>query len=40
MIRSLTLAFALFFLAGCGSMNVVSDGGDSRLMLKGHDPVA
>ena len=40
MIRSLTLAFALLVLAGCGSMNVVSDGGDSRLMLKGHDPVA
>ena len=34
------LALAALLLAGCGSMNVVSDGADSRLMLKGHDPVA
>lgn len=27
-------------LSACGSMNVVSDGADSRLMLKGYDPVA
>jgi YHS domain-containing protein len=27
-------------LAGCSSMNVSSDGEDSSLMLKGHDPVA
>ena len=40
MIRTLTLAFTTLFLTGCGSMNVVSDGADSRLMLKGHDPVA
>jgi YHS domain-containing protein len=39
--RRAALAF-LFpaLLAGCGSMNVSSDGGDSALMLKGHDPVA
>ena len=36
-----TLAvFAAALLAGCGSMNVVSEGGDSNLMLRGHDPVA
>ena len=40
MIRALLLAFAASFLAGCGSMNVVSDGADSRLMLKGYDPIA
>ena len=40
MIRSLAIAFAALLLAGCGSMNVVSDGADSRLMLKGYDPVA
>lgn len=33
-------AFAAAFLAGCGSMNVVSQGDDPQLMLKGHDPVA
>ena len=27
-------------LAGCGSMSVVSEGGDSELMLRGNDPVA
>ncbi|MBI3371788.1 MAG: hypothetical protein HY017_08555 [Betaproteobacteria bacterium] len=27
-------------LSACGSMNVTSDGADSRLMLKGYDPVA
>ena len=31
---------ALAFLAGCGSMNVMSEGGDPQLMLKGYDPVA
>ena len=40
MTRTLALAFTALLLAGCGSMNVVSDGADSRLMLKGHDPVA
>jgi YHS domain-containing protein len=27
-------------LSGCGSMNVVSDGPDARLMLRGNDPVS
>ena len=40
MMRMLALPFAALLLAGCGSMNVVSDGADSRLMLKGYDPVA
>ena len=40
MTRLLALAFTTLLLAGCGSMNVVSDGADSRLMLKGYDPVA
>lgn len=39
-IRLLAIAFAALLLAGCGSMNVVSDGADSNLMLKGYDPVA
>ena len=30
----------IFSLAACGSMNVVSEGGDSNLMLGGNDPVA
>ena len=30
----------IFSLAACGSMNVVSEGGDSNLMLRGNDPVA
>ena len=33
-----TLLVAL--LSACGSMNVTSDGADSRLMLQGNDPVA
>ena len=40
MIRTLAATLLLVLLAGCGSMNVVSDGADSRLMLKGYDPVA
>jgi len=40
MIRILACTLAALALAGCGAMNVVSDGADSRLMLKGHDPVA
>ena len=40
MIRLLTVTVFSILLAGCGSMNVVSDGADSRLMLKGYDPVA
>jgi len=34
------LAASAVVLSGCGSMNVMSDGADSRLMLQGHDPVA
>jgi YHS domain-containing protein len=36
------LAVILFagFLSACGSMNVVSDGADARLMLRGNDPVS
>ena len=40
MIRILACTLAALALAGCGAMNVVSDGADSRLMLRGHDPVA
>jgi len=40
MIRLLAAVLTALFVAGCGSMNVVSDGADSRLMLKGYDPVA
>ena len=32
--------FASMLLLGCGSMHVTSDGEDSRLMLRGNDPVA
>jgi len=38
-IASFPLAAALL-LAACGSVNVVSEGGDSDLMLGGNDPVA
>ena len=38
--RIATIALLAAALAGCGSMNVVSEGADSRLMLKGYDPVA
>ena len=38
--RTLFAACVVLLLGGCGSMNVVSDGADSRLMLKGYDPVA
>ena len=36
------LAAALLgaLLAACGSMNVVSEGGDSNLMLRGNDPIS
>src|SRR5262245_63085183 len=36
------VAAALFFalLSGCASLNTISEGGDSQLMLHGHDPVA
>lgn len=40
MTRLLAALLTALFVAGCGSMNVVSDGADSRLMLKGYDPVA
>ncbi len=33
-------ALCAALLAGCGTMNVVSEGGDSNLMLHGNDPVA
>jgi YHS domain-containing protein len=32
--------FLIFSLAACSSVNVVSEGGDSNLMLAGNDPVA
>jgi YHS domain-containing protein len=35
-----SLALAAAALGGCGAMNVVSEGGDSNLMLNGNDPVA
>ena len=38
--RFLVVLAAGLLLAACGSMNVVSDGADGSLMLKGHDPVA
>lgn len=41
--RLLSLVGLLAFCAvisGCGSMNVVSEGSDSRLMLRGYDPVS
>jgi len=31
---------ATVLLAGCGSMNVTSEGGDSSLMLRGNDPLS
>jgi len=39
-IRLCTLALVVAMSAACGSMNAISDGADSRLMLRGHDPVA
>ncbi len=42
-INALRLGFALLataLLAGCGSMNVSSEGADSNLVLSGNDPVA
>ena len=38
--RLLVLISIAALLTGCGSMNVMSDGADIRLMLQGHDPVA
>jgi YHS domain-containing protein len=34
------VASLMLLLAACGVHNTISDGGDSKLMLKGHDPVA
>jgi YHS domain-containing protein len=38
--RLLFLLAMLFTLGGCATHNTTSDGADSKLMLKGHDPVA
>lgn len=37
-VAAILLIFSL--LAGCATRNVVSEGGDSQLMLRGNDPVA
>ena len=39
-LRPTFLLFLAFVLTGCGSMNIVSDGADGRLMLHGKDPVS
>jgi YHS domain-containing protein len=39
-LRLAAIAFLALLLAACGALNVVSDGEDANLMLKGHDPVA
>ena len=36
----LACALPVLLLAGCGTLNVTSDGGDGNLMLRGNDPVA
>ncbi len=38
--RILFLVALLLSLGGCATHNTISDGDDSRLMLKGHDPVS
>ncbi len=38
--RLILIAALVLSIAGCATHNTVSDGGDSQLMLKGHDPVA
>lgn len=38
--RLLLLLVLFALLPGCSTMNVVSDGADSQLMLRGNDPVA
>ena len=38
--RFLCLAALVLSAAGCATHNTVSDGADSRLMLKGHDPIS
>lgn len=39
-LRAALLAAAGVLLAACQTVNTTSDGADSNLMLKGHDPVA
>ena len=39
-IRAYIAALAAMLMTACGSMHVISDGTDSRLMLRGNDPVA
>ena len=39
-LRLVFLALLAGLLSACGSMNVVSDGADARLMLRGNDPVS
>jgi YHS domain-containing protein len=39
-LRRLLAFLTAALLAGCGAMNVVSEGGDGNLMLRGNDPVA
>lgn len=38
--RLLLLAVLLLSLGGCATHNTVADGADSKLMLRGHDPVS
>ena len=38
--RLILIAALVLSFAGCATHNTVSDGADSQLMLKGHDPVA
>ena len=38
--RSWFAFLAALLLAGCGSMNITSEGADANLMLKGNDPVS
>lgn len=39
-LRLLALLVMAAALSACGSMNVISDGPDGRLMLRGYDPVS
>ena len=38
--RTALLAFAVLLASGCSTRNVISDGDDTKLMLRGNDPVA
>ena len=40
LLRLWAAALIVALLSACGSMNVISEGADSRLMLQGNDPVA